>query len=195
MLSSYAFFSSFSIAWKCWIHYLHTKEKSVGLAWLLPVFCFSSFFILWLGLPRGHSITTWTRDGGKVVLETVHRSFLITLKEIHSEMSTRGRSDMIGGQEVAKFGHRSLWTPPCSISPRVALGHQSSPPFMTSIIDQVSPHKVLFIKWLLSTMFKNWNTSGNPVTFWLDFYNRYKTNVVLRKPRGELSLFVHIHIS
>ena len=93
--------------------------------------------------------------------------FPYNIKEIHSQMSTRGRSDMIGGQEVAKFRQRSLWTPPCSISPRVALGHQSSPPFMTSIIDQVSPHKVLFIKWLLSTMFKNWNTSGNPVTFWL----------------------------
>ena len=30
------------------------------------------------------------------------------IKEIHSEMSTRGRYDMIGGQEVAKFGQRSL---------------------------------------------------------------------------------------
>ena len=34
--------------------------------------------------------------------------FSYNIKEIHSQMSTRGRSDMIGGQEVAKFGQRSL---------------------------------------------------------------------------------------
>lgn len=34
--------------------------------------------------------------------------FPYNIKEVHSQMSTKGRSDMIDGQEVAKFDQRSL---------------------------------------------------------------------------------------
>ena len=181
------------------------------LAWpdyYLFFLCF--FFILWLGLPRGHSITTWTRDGIQI--------FPYNIKWIHLQMSTRGRSRW---SRSGNFLSTKFVNAPCSISPRVALGHQSSPPFMTSIIDQVSPHKVLFIKWLHSTMFKDWDTSGNLVTFWLVLLFKAKILTIDTRPtsfylkfghsgehtkfvcfsecpsfvsRGELSLIMHIHI-